>query len=253
VIVGVKRVIDYAVKVRVKADMSGVEMKNVKMSMNPFCEIALEEAVKLKEAGTVTEVIAVSVGPKKNEETLRSALAVGADRGILVRTDEEQLQPLAIAKLLKGLVDKEEPSLVLLGKQAIDGDCNQTGQLLAGMLNWPQGTFASELSLPEGVVDRISVTREVDAGLETVSMPLPAVVTADLRLNEPRYATLPNIMKARRKELETLKPADLGVDDAALAPRLHVVEVRAPEEREAGSIVADVPELFEKLVESKVV
>ncbi|MGR0189189.1 electron transfer flavoprotein subunit beta/FixA family protein, partial [Azospirillum aestuarii] len=232
-LVPVKRVVDYNVKIRVKADGSGVETANVKMSMNPFDEIAVEEAVRLKEAGKATEVIVVTVGPTAAQETLRTALAMGADRGILVQTDAET-QPLAVAKVLKALVDKEGPTLVILGKQAIDDDCNQTGQMLAALLGWPQGTFASKVVPGEGSV---TVTREIDGGLETVQLTLPAVVTADLRLNEPRYASLPNIMKAKKKPIETLAPDALGVD---VAPRLTTLKVAEPAKRKAGVKVADV-------------
>jgi electron transfer flavoprotein beta subunit len=245
VLVGVKRVVDYAVKVRVKEDGSGINTDNVKMSMNPFCEIALEEAVRLKEAKVATEVVVVSIGPKKSEETIRTALATGADRGVLVQTDEPALQPLAIAKILKEVVAKEEPGLVILGKQAIDGDCNQTGQMLAGLLGWPQGTFASSVTVAEGG-ESATVSREVDSGIETIEISLPAVVTADLRLNEPRYATLPNIMKARKKKIEQLTPEELGVDTT---PRLQVLNTKEPEARAAGVMVADVDELISKLKE----
>src|SRR5215813_11781431 len=227
VLVAVKRVIDYNVKIRVKADKTGVETANVKMSMNPFDEIAVEEAIRLKEAGAVTEIVAVSMGPQACQETIRTALAMGADRGILVQTDVE-LQPLAVAKLLKAIVDKEQPRLVILGKQAIDDDCNQTGQMLAALLGWPQGTFASKVA-PGG--DKIEVTREVDGGLETVELKLPAVVTTDLRLNEPRYPSLPNIMKAKKKPLDVKKPDDFGVD---IAPRLKVLKTAEPPGRKAG-------------------
>ncbi|KAA0679216.1 electron transfer flavoprotein subunit beta/FixA family protein [Roseomonas genomospecies 6] len=240
VLVPVKRVVDYNVKIRVKADGSGVETANVKMSMNPFDEIAVEEAVRLKEAGKATEVIVVSVGPTAAQETLRTALAMGADRGILVQTDAET-QPLAVAKVLKALVEKEGPTLVILGKQAIDDDCNQTGQMLAALLGWPQGTFASKVVAGEGAV---TVTREIDGGLETVELKLPAVVTADLRLNEPRYASLPNIMKAKKKPIETLAPDALGVD---VAPRLTTLKVAEPPKRKAGVKVADVAALVDKL------
>ena len=239
-LVPVKRVVDYNVKIRVKADGSGVETANVKMSMNPFDEIAIEEAVRLKEAGEATEVIVVSVGPAGCQETLRTALAMGADRGILVQTDAET-QPLAVAKVLKALVDKEGPTLVILGKQAIDDDCNQTGQMLAALLGWPQGTFASKVVPGEGAV---TVTREIDGGLETVELTLPAVVTADLRLNEPRYASLPNIMKAKKKPIDTVTPDSLGVD---VAPRLTTLKVAEPAKRKAGVKVADVAALLDKL------
>jgi len=247
ILVPVKRVVDYNVKVRVKADASGVDIANVKMSMNPFDEIAVEEAVRLKEAGVATEVIAVSCGVAQCQETLRTAMAIGADRGILVQTDEE-LQPLAVAKLLKTLVEKEGPQLVILGKQAIDDDANQTGQMLAALLNLPQATFASKVAIADG---KATVTREIDGGLETLSMSLPAIVTTDLRLNEPRYATLPNIMKAKKKPLETVTPADLGVD---VAPRLKTLKVEEPPKRSAGIKVADVAELVAKLKnEAKVI
>ena len=247
ILVPVKRVVDYNVKVRVKADGSGVDIANVKMSMNPFDEIAVEEAVRLKEKGTATEIIAVSCGITQCQETLRTAMAIGADRAILVETTEE-LQPLAVAKLLKALVDKEQPGLVILGKQAIDDDCNQTGQMLAALANLPQGTFASKVEVADGSV---AVTREVDGGLETIKLKLPAVVTTDLRLNEPRYVTLPNIMKAKKKPLETLAPADLGVDPA---PRIRTLKVSEPPRRGAGVKVADVATLVDKLKnEAKVI
>jgi len=240
ILVPVKRVIDYNVKVRVKADNTGVELANVKMSMNPFDEIAVEEALRIKEAGNAEEVIAVSVGPAQAQETLRTALAMGADRAILVKTDDA-VEPLAVAKILKAIVDEEKPALVLLGKQAIDDDCNQTGQMLAALLEWPQGTFASEVSLDN---EFVNVTREVDGGLETVKLTLPAVVTADLRLNEPRYASLPNIMKAKRKPLDTKEPADYGVDTAC---KLTILKVEEPSKRDAGIIVESVAELVTKL------
>ena len=247
ILVPVKRVVDYNVKVRVKADGSGVDLANVKMSMNPFDEIAVEEAVRMKEAGIATEVVAVSCGIAACQETLRTAMALGADRAVLVETDVE-LQPLAVAKLLKALVDKEQPRLVILGKQAIDDDANQTGQMLAALLDWPQATFASKVVLAG---DAANVTREIDGGLETIAIPLPAVVTTDLRLNEPRYATLPNIMKAKKKPLETVKPADLGVD---VTPRLTTLKVSEPAKRQAGVRVADVAELVMKLkTEAKVI
>jgi electron transfer flavoprotein beta subunit len=247
ILVAVKRVVDYNVKIYVKTDGSGVELANVKMGMNPFDEIALEEAIRLKEAGVATEVIAASCGPATCQETLRTALAMGADRGILVETDVE-LQPLAVAKLLKALVDKEGPQLIILGKQAIDDDSNQTGQMLAALLHWPQATFASKVVIGDG---KATVTREVDGGLETLELDLPAVVTADLRLNEPRYATLPNIMKAKKKPLDTVKPADLGVD---VAPRLATLKIVEPPKRTAGVKVADVAQLIEKLKnEAKVI
>ena len=249
VLVPVKRVVDYNVKVRVKSDGTGVDIANVKMSMNPFDEIAVEEAVRLKEKGAVTEVIAVSCGVTQCQETLRTAMAIGADRAILVETPADvELQPLAVAKLLKALVDKEGPSLVILGKQAIDDDCNQTGQMLAALTGMPQGTFASKV---EVTGDKVSVTREVDGGLETVSLSLPAVVTTDLRLNEPRYVTLPNIMKAKKKQLDIVKPADLGVD---VTPRIKTLKVSEPPKRGAGVKVADVATLVTKLkTEAKVI
>ena len=239
-LVAVKRVVDYNVKVRVKSDNTGVDIANVKMSMNPFDEIAVEEAVRLKEKGVVTEVVAVSCGPTQCQETLRTAMAIGADRGILVETDVE-LQPLAVAKLLKALVDKEQPGLVICGKQAIDDDANQTGQMLAALAGWAQATFASKITLADG---KAAVAREIDGGVETVSIKLPAVVTTDLRLNEPRYATLPNIMKAKKKPLDTVKPADLGVD---VTPRLTTLKVSEPPKRSAGERVADVAQLVDKL------
>ena len=247
ILVPVKRVVDYNVKVRVKADQSDVELANVKMSINPFDEIAIEEAVRLKEAGTATEVVAVSCGVAQCQETLRTAMAIGADRGILVQSDAE-LQPLAVAKLLKALVEKEAPQLVILGKQAIDDDSNQTGQMLAALLGWPQATFASKVEVGAGSV---KVTREIDGGLETLELPLPAVVTTDLRLNEPRYATLPNIMKAKKKPLETVEPGGLGVD---VSPRLTTLKVVEPAGRSAGVLVADVAQLVDKLKnEAKVI
>jgi electron transfer flavoprotein beta subunit len=247
VIVPVKRVVDYNVKVRVKSDGTGVDIANVKMSMNPFDEIAVEEAVRLKEKGAATEVIAVSCGVAQCQETLRTAMAIGADRAILVDTDVE-LQPLAVAKLLKALVDKEQPGLVILGKQAIDDDANQTGQMLAALADLPQATFASKV---EVAGDKVKVTREVDGGLETLELSLPAVVTTDLRLNEPRYVTLPNIMKAKKKPLETVKPADLGVD---VTPRLKTLKVQEPAKRGAGVKVPDVATLVDKLKnEAKVI
>jgi electron transfer flavoprotein beta subunit len=239
-LVAVKRVVDYNVKVRVKSDNSGVDIANVKMSMNPFDEIAIEEAVRLKEAGVVSEVIAVSCGVAQCQETLRTAMAIGADRGILVETGEE-LQPLAVAKLLKALVDKEQPGLIILGKQAIDDDCNQTGQMLAALAHLPQATFASKVVVADG---KAQVTREVDGGLETLSISLPAVITTDLRLNEPRYVTLPNIMKAKKKQLDTFKPEDLGVNVAA---RIKTLKVSEPPKRSAGIKVADVAALVDKL------
>ena len=247
ILVGVKRVIDYNVKVRVKADGTGVETANVKMSMNPFDEIGVEEAVRLKEKGIATEIVAVSMGPAAAQETIRTALAMGADRGILVQTDSE-LQPLAVAKLFKALVAKESPQLVILGKQAIDDDCNQTGQMLAALAGLPQATFASKVEVADG---QARVTREVDGGLETVAIKLPAVVTTDLRLNEPRYVTLPNIMKAKKKPLEVLKPGDLGVD---VTPRIKTLKVAEPPKRGAGVKVPDVATLVAKLKnEAKVI
>ena len=247
VLVPVKRVVDYNVKVRVKADGSGVDIANVKMSMNPFDEIAVEEATRLKEKGAATEVIAVSCGVTQCQETLRTAMAIGADRAILVDTAEE-LQPLAVAKLLKALVDKEQPQLVILGKQAIDDDCNQTGQMLAALLGWPQATFASKLEIVDG---RAVVSREVDGGSETLSLTLPAIITTDLRLNEPRYVTLPNIMKAKKKQMDTFKPEDLGVD---VRPRIQTLKVSEPPKRSAGVKVADVAALVDKLKnEAKVI
>ncbi len=244
-LVAVKRVVDYNVKVRVKADQTGVELANVKMSMNPFDEIALEEAIKLKEAGVVTEVIAVSMGLAACQETLRTALAMGADRAILVETETE-LQPLAVAKLLKAIAQKESPQVVILGKQAIDDDANQTGQMFAALMNWPQATFASKVTIADG---KAQVVREIDGGLETVSMALPVVITTDLRLNTPRYATLPNIMKAKKKQLDTFKPEELGVD---VAPRLKTLKVSEPPKRKGGVIVPDVATLISKLkTESK--
>jgi electron transfer flavoprotein beta subunit len=239
-LVAIKRVIDFNVKVRVKSDGTGVETANVKMSMNPFDEIAVEEAVRLKEKGIATEIVAVSCGPAAAQETLRTALALGADRAILVETNEE-LQPLAVAKLLRAIVEKEQPRLVILGKQAIDDDSNQTGQMLAALLDWPQATFASKVDIAG---DSATVKREIDGGLETVELPLPAVVTTDLRLNEPRYATLPNIMKAKKKPLENVTPAALGVD---VAPRLKTLKVAEPPKRKGGGRVADVKELVSKL------
>jgi len=246
ILVPVKRVVDYNVKVRVKSDGSGVDIANVKMSMNPFDEIAVEEAVRLREAGIATEVVAVSCGVTQCQETLRTAMAIGADRGILVESADE-LQPLAVAKILKALVDKEQPQLVILGKQAIDDDSNQTGQMLAALTGLPQATFASKVVVADG---KATVAREVDGGSETLSLKLPAVITTDLRLNEPRYVTLPNIMKAKKKPLETLKPADLGVD---VAPRLKTLKVAEPPKRSAGVMVPDVKTLVEKLkTEAKV-
>ena len=246
-LVPVKRVVDYNVKVRVKADGSGVETAGVKMSMNPFDEIAVEEAVRLKEKGVATEIVAVSMGIAACAETIRTALAMGADRGILVETDVE-LQPLAVAKMLKALADKEQPGLIIMGKQAIDDDMNATGQMLAALLGWPQGTFASRVSI-EG--EKLVVTREIDGGLETLELDMPCIITTDLRLNEPRYASLPNIMKARKKPIETIKPADLGVDPA---PRLRLVKVAEPPRRSAGVKVGSVAELVQKLrTEAKVI
>ena len=247
VLVPVKRVVDYNVKVRVKADGSGVDIANVKMSMNPFDEIAVEEATRLKEKGAATEVIAVSCGVTQCQETLRTAMAIGADRAILVDTAEE-LQPLAVAKLLKALVEKEQPQLVILGKQAIDDDCNQTGQMLAALLGWPQATFASKLEIVDG---KAVVSREVDGGSETLSLTLPAIITTDLRLNEPRYVTLPNIMKAKKKQMDTFKPEDLGVN---VQPRIKTLKVSEPPKRSAGVKVADVAALVDKLKnEAKVI
>src|SRR5512133_4087656 len=247
VLVPVKRVVDYNVKVRVKADGSGVETANVKMSMNPFDEIAVEEAVRLKEAGMVKEILVVSCGTAASQETLRTALALGADRAILVESDAE-LQPLAVAKLLKAVAQKESPDFAILGKQAIDDDCNQTGQMLSALLGWSQATFASKVKIADG---RAEVTREVDGGLETISVKLPAVITADLRLNEPRYVTLPNIMKAKKKPLEIFKPEDLGVD---VSPRIKTLKVNEPPKRSAGVKVPDVATLVAKLkTEAKVI
>ena len=251
VLVTVKRVVDYNVKIRVKADQSGVETANVKMSMNPFDEIAVEEAIRLKEAGKAEEIIAVSVGVKQAQETLRTALAMGADRAILVKASDDvntDIEPLAVAKILKAVIDAEQPGLVIAGKQAIDDDANQTAQMLAALLGWPQGTFASKLTFEN---DGLTVVREVDAGLETVALKLPAVVSCDLRLNQPRYASLPNIMKAKKKPIETLTPDDLGVDPA---PRIETLKVEEPPKREAGIRVPDVPTLVEKLKnEAKVI
>jgi|TARA_B110000438_G_scaffold200306_1_gene191857 electron transfer flavoprotein beta subunit len=247
VLVPVKRVIDYNVKIRVKADQTGVETANVKMSMNPFDEIAVEEAIRLREAGTATEVIAVSVGPQQCQETIRTALAMGADRGILIQTDDE-VQPLAVAKLLKAVADKEGPDLVILGKQAIDDDSNQTGQMLAALLGWSQATFASKIEIDGGSAN---VIREVDGGLETLKVTMPCIVTTDLRLNEPRYASLPNIMKAKKKPIDQMVPADLGVD---ITPRLTTLKVVEPAKREAGVMVEDVAQLVDKLKnEAKVI
>jgi electron transfer flavoprotein beta subunit len=247
VLVPVKRVIDANVKVRVKSDQSGVELNNVKMAMNPFCEIAVEAAIRLREAGTAEEVIVVSAGPTTSQETLRTGLAMGADRGILIEGDAS-LEPLAIAKILKAIVEREEPGLVIMGKQAVDGDNNQTGQMLAGLLGWPQATFVSKIKLADGGMEAV---REVDGGLETVKTGLPAVVTVDLRLNEPRYASLPNIMKAKKKPLDVLSPGDLGVD---VSPRLTLLKVTEPPSRKAGVKVASVGELVDKLKnEAKVI
>jgi electron transfer flavoprotein beta subunit len=240
VLVPVKRVVDFNVKIRVKTDGSGVELANVKMSMNPFDEIAVEEAIRLKEAGKATEIVAVSIGPQQAAETIRNALAMGADRGILVKTDV-MVEPLAVAKILKGVVAAEQPGLVIMGKQAIDDDCNQTGQMLAALLNWPQGTFASKVAIED---DGVRVTREVDGGLQTVKLKLPAVVTTDLRLNEPRYASLPNIMKAKKKPIDARTPADYGVDTA---PRLEILKTADPPARKAGAKVGSVAELVGKL------
>ena len=245
ILVPIKRVVDYNVKIRVKSDNTGVELANVKMSVNPFDEIAIEEAVRLKEAGTASEVIAVSIGPEKAQEQLRTAMAIGADRGILVQTDDPidlgGVEPLAVAKMLKALVEKENPDLVIMGKQSIDDDSNQTGQMLSALLGWSQGTFASKLEING---DQISVTREVDGGLETLNLKAPAIITTDLRLNEPRYAKLPDIMKAKKKELEVITPGDLGVDTA---PRLEVVKVTEPPTRQGGGKVESVDELIDKL------
>jgi electron transfer flavoprotein beta subunit len=247
VLVAVKRVIDYNVKIRVKPDHTGVETANVKMSMNPFDEIAVEEAVKLKEAGTAEEIVVVSIGPKASQETIRTALAMGCDRGIQVETDADP-QPLAVAKLLKGIVEKESPDLVIAGKQAIDDDSNQTGQMLSALLGWPQGTFASKLDFADGGV---TVLREVDGGLETIKLKMPAIITTDLRLNVPRYASLPNIMKAKKKQIEVFSPDDLGID---VAPRLEVLKVTEPSKREAGVILENVAQLVDKLKnEAKVI
>lgn len=245
ILVPIKRVIDFNVKVRVKADGTGVDLANVKMSVNPFDEIAVEEAVRLKESGKATEVIAVTIGPAKAEEQLRTAMAIGADRGILVKTDAPTdlggVEPLAVAKMLKALVEKEKPDLVIMGKQSIDDDSNQTGQMLAALLGWPQGTFASKLNIESG---SLKVTREIDGGLETLSLKMPAVITTDLRLNEPRYAKLPDIMKAKKKPMETIEPSALGVD---IAPRLKIVKVAEPAKRKGGIKVKTVDELVDKL------
>ncbi len=252
ILVPIKRVVDYNVKIRVKADQSGVDLANVKMSMNPFDEIAVEEATKIKEAGKADEIIAVSIGPDKAQETIRTAMAIGADRGILVQTDSPTdiggVEPLAVAKILKALVEREKPDLIIMGKQSIDDDSNQTGQMLAALLGWPQGTVASKVELGDGVV---KVTREIDGGLETLSLKLPAIITTDLRLNEPRYASLPNIMKAKKKDLAVIKPEDLGV---SLTPRLSVVKVTEPAKRKGGGKVSSVDELIDKLKnEAKVI
>ncbi len=242
ILVPVKRVVDYNVKIRVKGDGSGIELANVKMSMNPFDEIAVEEAVRMKEKGGATEVVVVSIGPTKAQDTLRTALAIGADRAILVETPEAAtVEPLAVAKILKVIAEQEKPDVVILGKQAIDDDCNQTGQMLAAFLGWPQGTFASKIEFADGGV---AVTREVDGGLETIALKLPAVITTDLRLNEPRYPTLPNIMKAKKKPLDVKKPGDLGVD---ITPRLQVLATAEPAKRQAGVKVGSVAELVAKL------
>ncbi len=252
ILVPVKRAVDYSVKIRVKADGTGVDLANVKMSMNPFDEIAIEEAVRLKEAGKATEIVLVSIGPAKAQDIIRTGMAIGADRGILVQTDAPTdiggVEPLAVAKILKAIVEQEKPDLIIMGKQSIDDDSNQTGQMLAALLNWAQGTFASKVELADG---NVNVTREVDGGLETVSLKLPAIVTTDLRLNEPRYAALPNIMKAKSKPLATTKPEDYGVD---LTPRLSVVKVAEPKKRTGGGKVASVDELIDKLKnEAKVI
>ena len=247
ILVPVKRVIDYNVKVRVKADQSGVELANVKMAMNPFDEIAVEQALRLREAGTATEVVAVSIGPSQNQETIRTALAMGADRGIHIEASHD-VEPLAVAKLLKAIVDKEAPELVLVGKQAIDDDCNQTGQMLAALLGWAQGTFVSGIELDGG---KAKIIREVDGGLEHLEIAMPAIVTVDLRLNEPRYASLPNIMKAKKKPLDSISVEELGID---VSPRLTTIKVEEPEARSAGIKVADVGELVDKLKnEAKVI
>ncbi len=240
ILVGVKRVVDYNVKIRVKADETGIETNNVKMSMNPFDEIAVEEAVRLKEAGLASEIVAVSMGAGTCQETLRSALALGADKAILIQTDQE-LQPLAVAKLFKAIVTQEQPQLVILGKQAIDSDNNQVGQMLAALLQWPQGTFASKISVQE---NKVLVTREIDGGLETISLNMPAVITTDLRLNQPRYASLPNIMKAKQKPLSVITPESLNVD---ISPRLKIIKVTAPPVRKSGVLVNNVAELIDKL------
>ena len=247
ILVAVKRVVDYNVKVRPKPDGTGVDIANAKMSINPFCEIAVEEAVRLKEKGIVTEIVTVSMGPRQAQEQIRTSMALGADRGILVESDVE-LQPLAVAKCLKAIIDKEKPEIIIMGKQSIDGDNNQTGQMLGAITGMPQGTFASELVVENG---KAKVTREIDGGLQTIELTLPAIVTTDLRLNEPRYASLPNIMKAKKKPLETTNPADLGVD---VTPRVTTLKVEPPAERQAGVMVADVAELVNKLKnEAKVI
>ncbi len=240
VLVAVKRVVDYNVKIRVKPDGTGVDLANVKMSMNPFDEIAVEETIRMKEAGIVEEIVVVSIGPQQSQETLRTALAMGADRGILVKTDDK-VEPLAVAKILKAIAEQEKAGMVILGKQAIDDDCNQTGQMLAALLGWPQGTFASKIETADG---KLNVTREVDGGLQTVAINLPAVITTDLRLNEPRYATLPNIMKAKKKPIDAKTPDDYGVD---ITPRLNVLKVTEPPPRAAGVKVDSVAELVDKL------
>jgi electron transfer flavoprotein beta subunit len=241
ILVPVKRVVDYTVKIRVKPDGSGVETENVKMSMNPFDEIAVEEAVRLREKGQATEIVVVSIGPGPCTETLRTALAMGADRAILVKTDQARIEPLAIAKIVARIAVQEKPQLVIMGKQAIDDDCSQTGQMLSALLNWPQGTFASKLVLE---ADKALVTREIDGGLETLSLTLPAIITTDLRLNEPRYASLPNIMKAKKKPIDEISPESCGVD---ITPRLTLVSVTEPPRRKAGIMVGSIPELVEKL------
>jgi electron transfer flavoprotein beta subunit len=252
ILVPVKRAVDYNVKIRVKPDQSGIDLANVKMSMNPFDEIAIEEATRLKEAGKATEIVAVTIGSDKAQDVLRTAMAIGADRGILVQTDAPTdlggVEPLAVAKTLKALIDREKPDLVIMGKQSIDDDSNQTGQMLSALLGWPQGTFASKIELTDG---KINVTREVDGGLETLSLSLPAVITTDLRLNEPRYASLPNIMKAKKKDLVVMKPEDLGV---SYTPRLKILKVEEPPKRTGGGKVASVDELIDKLKnEAKVI
>ncbi len=252
VLVAVKRVVDYNVKVRPKADGSGVELNNLKMSINPFCEIAVEEAVRLKEGGAATEIVAVSIGPQQAQEQIRTSLALGADRGVLIKTDQD-LEPLAVAKCLKAICDQESPDIILMGKQSIDGDNNQTGQMLGALTGYPQGTFASELKVDGDTVDggKATVTREIDGGLQTVSLDLPAIVTSDLRLNEPRYASLPNIMKAKKKPMDETTPEDLCVD---VSPRVELLGVELPAERSAGIKVANVDELLDKLKnEAKVI